>query len=84
MHNAQLKMLMDLQAWEFTGYDFHLYLDTHPNDPRALAEYSRAEREVQRLKNMYATNYGPLTAGDNVNQACWRWIEEPWPWEIDY
>ncbi len=84
MHNAQLKMLMDLQAWEFTGYDFHLYLDTHPNDPRALVEYSRAEREVQRLKNMYATNYGPLTAEDNANQSCWRWIEEPWPWEIDY
>jgi spore coat protein JB len=84
MQNAQLRMLNDLQAMEFTAFDFHLYLDTHPNDPRALAEYSRAMREAQSVKNMYAATYGPLMAEDNINQACWRWIEEPWPWEIEY
>ncbi|HBF37678.1 MAG TPA: spore coat protein CotJB [Firmicutes bacterium] len=84
MHTAQLKMLNDLQALEFTGYDFHLYLNTHPNDLRALAEFSRVTRESERLRNMYSTNYGPLMAGDNANQPCWRWTEEPWPWEIDY
>lgn len=84
MQSGQLKMLNDLQALEFTGFDFQLYLNTHPNDPRALAEYSRAIHESERVKDMYTASYGPLMAEDNVNQPCWRWIEEPWPWEIDY
>jgi spore coat protein JB len=84
MHREQLEMLKEIQALEFTAFDFNLYLDTHPNDQRALAEYSRAIRESERLKNMYTANYGPLMAEDNVNQTCWRWIEDPWPWEIEY
>jgi spore coat protein JB len=84
MHSTQLKMLNDLQALEFTTFDFHLYLDTHPNDQRALAEYARAHCEAERVKDMYTASFGPLTAEDSINQPCWRWIEEPWPWEINY
>jgi spore coat protein JB len=84
MHRDQLEMLKELQALEFTALDLHLYLNTHPNDQRALADYSRAIREAARVKNIYAVSYGPLMAEDNVNQACWKWIEEPWPWEIEY
>jgi spore coat protein JB len=84
MRREQLEMLRELQALEFTAFDLNLFLDTHPKDQRALADYSRAIRESECIKNIYTVNYGPLMAEDNVNQNCWRWIEEPWPWEIDY
>jgi spore coat protein JB len=84
MSNGELKMLNDIQALDFTAFDFNLYLDTHPNDPRALAEYSKTVRESRHVKSIYNSSYGPLTAEDNIDQRCWRWIEEPWPWEIDY
>lgn len=84
MHRDQLEMLKEIQALDFTAFDFNLYLDTHPNDQRALADYSRAIHESECVKKIYIANYGPLMAEDNVNQACWRWIEEPWPWEIEY
>jgi spore coat protein JB len=84
MHREQLEMLKEIQALEFTAFDFNLYLDTHPNDQRVLVEYSRAICESERVKNIYIVNYGPLMAEDNVNQTCWRWIEDPWPWEIEY
>lgn len=84
MNRDQLDFLKELQALEFTGFDLVLYLDTHPGDQKALADYTKAICETEHLRNMYVAKYGPLTTNDSVNQPCWRWIEEPWPWEIEY
>lgn len=84
MQRQQLETLKQLQALEFSALEFVLYLNTHPHDQRALTDYSNLMREVQRLQQCYIANYGPLMAEDNVNKPCWQWIEEPWPWEIDY
>lgn len=84
MQSEQLELLKSLQALEFTGLDFVLYLDTHPGDQRALADYAQIQRETERLRKTYAMQYGPLMSDDAVTQPCWRWIEEPWPWEIEY
>ncbi len=84
MRREELGLLKELQALEFSAYDFVLYLDTHPGDQRALAEYSRLMNESKHLRSIYNSQYGPLMLEDSVNQPCWRWIEEPWPWEIEY
>lgn len=84
MQREQLELLKAIQAVDFTAIDLNLYLDTHPHDQRALTDYTNTVRESERLKEMYVKNYGPLTPMDAVNQPCWRWIEEPWPWEIEY
>jgi spore coat protein JB len=80
----QLEILNSLQAYEFTAFDLNLYLDTHPNDLRALTDYSNAMRETKHLMNAYNRCYGPLMAEDNVDQTSWRWVEDPWPWDLDY
>ena len=84
MQAEQLEMLKNLQAHQFTAFDFVLYLDTHPCDQRALADYSCIQKETERLQDLYTMNYGPLMSEDSVDQPYWRWIEEPWPWEIEY
>jgi spore coat protein JB len=84
MHSEQLDLIKTLQALEFSAFDFNLYLDTHPSDQRALAEYSNLMREVRIAENTYNQKYGPLMAEDNVNQSGWRWAIDPWPWDIEY
>lgn len=84
MRTEQLELLKALQALEFSAFDFNLYLDTHPECQRALAEYSNLVREVQRFRDAYNKTYGPLMAEDNVDLSCWRWATEPWPWDINY
>jgi len=84
MRQEQLDLLKTLQALEFTAVDFNLYLDTHPTDQRALMDYANTVRELERVKESYTASFGPLLPTDNLNEARWRWIEEPWPWEIEY
>jgi len=84
MHSEQMELLKALQALQFSAFDFNLYLDTHPNDQRALAEYSKLQREAQCAGNAYNKSFSPLMAEDNINQPCWKWALEPWPWDIDY
>lgn len=84
MDREQLEMLKALQAVEFTAVEFNLYLDTHPSDQRALFDFANTATELQRMMSAYSQQYGPLFPTDNLNEPCWRWIEDPWPWQIDY
>ena len=77
MEREQLELMKTLQALEFTAFDLALYLNTHPNNQRALADYSKAVRETEHVRNVYVRTYGPLMAEDNVNQPSWRWAENP-------
>lgn len=73
------KMLKEIKSLQFAIIELALYLDTHPEDERALCLHRKYAREVKDLKDKYQKVYGPLT----INFPCnkWRWIEEPWPWE---
>ncbi|ACV63763.1 CotJB protein [Desulfofarcimen acetoxidans DSM 771] len=79
---AKLKCIMEL---EFTAIDLNLFLDTHPNDRRALAHFEKTVMELGKEKREYEERYGPLTFYSGAsNKNYWQWIEEPWPWEIVY
>jgi spore coat protein JB len=84
MSHERLELLKQLQAMEFSAVDLNLYLDTHPGDQRALMDYAATVREMESLRQAYTQCDGPLLPTDNLNQSCWSWIEEPWPWEIEY
>lgn len=73
------KMLKEIKSLQFAIIELGLYLDTHPEDERALCLHRKYARELKDLKDKYQKVYGPLT----INFPCnkWRWIEEPWPWE---
>lgn len=73
------ELLSEIQCHEFAINELALYLDTHPEDQRALCLHRKYCNELKPMKDMYQRVYGPLT----INYPCnkWRWLEEPWPWE---
>lgn len=78
-------MLKKLQEMEFIAVELNLYLDTHPCDCQALEHYNRCVYEIRQLRAAVEAVYGPLTNfGYAPSQYPWKWIETPWPWEIEY
>lgn len=73
------EMMMQLRAYRFSIIELALYLDTHPDDEKALCLHKEYCRKAKDLADKYQKMFGPLT----INYPCnkWRWLEEPWPWE---
>lgn len=83
MDNKQLKLLNELMELGFCLVETNLYLDTHPYDERALRLHNTLSGQYQELETLYTSQYGPMKY-TGMSQYPWRYIEEPWPWEIDY
>ena len=73
------EMLKKIKCYNFAVIELALYLDTHPNDERALCLHNSYNKTLKELKDKYQKVYGPLTIYFPCNK--WRWLEEPWPWE---
>ena len=73
------EMIDQIKCLDFAIIELGLYLDTHPEDQRALCMHREYCKQVKDLKDKYQKMYGPLT----IFYPCskWRWLEEPWPWE---
>lgn len=76
---ARREMMNQIRYHEFAINELALYLDTHPDDEKALCLHRKYAKQAKELKDKYQKVYGPLT----INFPCnkWRWLEEPWPWE---
>ena len=73
------EMIDEIKSLDFTIIELALYLDTHPEDQRAICMHREYARQVKDLKDKYQKMYGPLTIFYPCNKG--RWLEEPWPWE---
>ncbi len=75
-------MLMQIQEYTFATIDLGLYLDTNPNDKKALNLFNEYLKNKKNLVNMYEEKYGPLTLDSNDQNNNWLWNNSPWPWEV--
>jgi spore coat protein JB len=76
-------LLGKIKELEFATVDLNLYLDNHPENQQALADYNRFTGELIELKRRYENEYGPLTNfGYCPSEYPWAWVNEPWPWQI--
>lgn len=73
------EMLQQIRCYDFAINELALYLDTHPDDEKALCLHRKYTKQARDLKDKYQKVYGPLTIHYPCNK--WRWLEEPWPWE---
>lgn len=73
------EMIQEIRCNQFAITELALYLNTHPDDEKALCLHRKYCRRLKDLEDKYQKVYGPLT----INYPCnkWRWLEEPWPWE---
>ena len=77
--NRKEELLSEIQCHEFAINELALYLDTHPEDQRALCLHRKYCKDLKDCKDKYQKVFGPLTIQYPCNK--WRWLEEPWPWE---
>jgi spore coat protein JB len=73
------EMIMKIKEYNFSVIELSLYLDTHPDDEKALCLHREYSKRLKELKDKYQKIYGPLSIYFPCNK--WRWLEEPWPWE---
>ena len=76
--NQLLKQIME---YDFVLYELQLYLDTHPNDMRALKMFKQVSDTVCSLRKEFESKVGPIIARNNESTTTWQWLESPWPWE---
>lgn len=57
-------LLRKISEASFAVKDIHLFLDTHPEDEKALAYFREAVASRKALMREYARTYGPLTIDD--------------------
>ena len=73
------EMINKIRNYDFAITELALYLDTHPEDKKALCLHKKYSKMLKDLKDMYQKMYGPLTIKFPCNR--WKWLDEPWPWE---
>lgn len=74
---TRAEMLQKIREYNFAIIELGLYLDTHPEDQKALCLHREYAKKLKELKDKYQKVYGPLSIYYPCNK--WRWIEEPWP-----
>ena len=68
-------LLQQINEVSFAVNDILLYLDTHPDDEKALAFFEDVSDRRNQLLAEYAKDYGPLTV-DTASKTCetsWKW-----------
>ena len=73
-------MLKKLSAAQFTAWELHLYLDTHPWDLHMVEAHNRASMKAKVLRDEFEEKFCPLTA---AKASGVEWLKGPWPWEIE-
>ena len=73
------EMLKQIKCLGFAVIELGEYLDTHPDDEKALCLHNKYSKDYKDITDKYQKVYGPLTIFYPCNK--WRWLEEPWPWE---
>jgi len=77
------QLLQQLQEADFALVELNLYLDTHPDDEAAIAQYNQLAQRRWMLAQEYESHYGPLMHfGHSYARRPWSWIDTPWPWQV--
>lgn len=80
VNEATMEELRELlKCYRFAIIELGLYLDTHPDDEKALAMHNDYAKKFKMISDQYQKVYGPLT--NMYPCKKWRWLEQPWPWE---
>lgn len=74
-------LLTAVQMYDFYLKELQLYLDTHPECPKALEAYKKYSALRKEAYRMYTEKYGALLPEDCTDEKYFSWVKDPWPWE---
>lgn len=81
MMDTKEMLLRKISAAQFAAWEIHIYLDTHPNDTKALESYKKYQAKALECMKQYEERFGPLRPVDAMGDTRWEWVNSPWPWE---
>lgn len=77
------KMLRRIYAFDFAIWELTLYMDSHPDDIKALKTLEQYRAKRAELVCDYEARFGPyILTSDDVRGDRWTWIDSPWPWDM--
>lgn len=78
-HKLKGKRLpLEFSAVNFALDDLRLFLDTHPEDTAALAQYQELLAERTKLADQLCAQTGMVTW--HCPAEDWNWVKIPFPW----
>lgn len=78
--SEQERMLRRIYSYQFSLWELHIYLDTHPGDCQAAQKHEEYRQALAEMTAQYEAAYGPLHESPQTANR-WAWISGPWPWE---
>ena len=79
--NQPVTPMTELQTLAFAIQELALYLDTHREDREAQELYQSYQEMYHKCMMEYQKNRGPLNHRIPSDGPCYRWLDDPWPWE---
>lgn len=81
--NNKTMMRRRISAVDFALFELTEFLDTHPDDQRALQLREQYLMKRQELIHEYEQQCGPyIVTANDVRGNRWTWVENPWPWDF--
>lgn len=80
-NNNRCEILKKVMEADFVAYELQLFLDTHPNDKKAMEKYTEAVKRAKECREEYEENFAPITAAAAAGKLPWQWISSPWTWQ---
>lgn len=79
----ECQLMKCINEVSFLVNDLQLYLDTHPDCQEGLRLMNRSLDRRERLLDIYAKKYGPLTmdSAGSSDEDQWKWMRQPFPWQ---
>ena len=75
------QLLRDIGMADFVLTELALFLDTHPQDRRALEYFNHYNRIKNQMEKEFSQKYFPLNLRLADCSKEWSWGEAPLPWE---
>ena len=64
------ELLKSLMSLDFMAVDLGLFLNTHPENEEAVAEYDRIIRAADEVRSQYESQFGPLCSFRSYAGVC--------------
>ena len=82
METTQCALMDKINEAQFVCVELNLYLDTHPCDEDARADYLCYSKKLKQLIECYESQYGPLMNFGHSPTDVGCYVCSKWPWEL--
>lgn len=81
MDTCQMALMNKIMECQFVCVELNLYLDTHPEDEAARADYFCYGKRLNAMIDQYAELYGPLMNFGHTPSEVGCYVTSKWPWQ---